>query len=363
MQQMEALLRSALFSGEYLKQEFSASELVDACEKIRAKKSKQRRSEFKIVSAITSYSGIEFSKFISSDVHLEFDVPENLWSSHIEQAKKHFPDAYQVSTKYRRVPYIATFKAATGIEGFERARYEIDVWRGAVNLASNIVKHGRRSFGTDEVPLNNFVNSKFSSVIDSHGEFVRSGLFFYTQWRPPRNHSLRKEARERLQTDIERYVELISRRHALSEFSRSMLVKYVRATDTPNWLYSFTELWSVLEQICCIQSGQDHKKIVERVSTLYEDKAHTKLMLDHLRVRRNNIIHKGYEEKSDTSERILFQLNRYVTQALWLIVSNGLEFSSKDEWVEFLDTTGSVEALRAKKIMLDKAIKFRRQDP
>ncbi|RIJ32408.1 hypothetical protein D1223_00665 [Henriciella mobilis] len=142
-----------------------------------------------------------------------------------------------------------------------------------------------------------------------------------------------------------------------------MLVKYVRATDTPNWLYSFTELWSVLEQICCIQSGQDHKKIVERVSTLYEDKAHTKLMLDHLRVRRNNIIHKGYEEKSDTSERILFQLNRYVTQALWLIVSNGLEFSSKDEWVEFLDTTGSVEALRAKKIMLDKAIKFRRQDP
>ena len=53
-------------------------------------------------------------------------------------------------------------------------------------------------------------------------------------------------------------------------------------------------------------------------------------MLDHLRVRRNNIIHKGYEEKSDTSERILFQLNRYVTQALWLIVSNGLEFSSKE---------------------------------
>lgn len=359
LEELERIIFKAFFSPE-LAADFTVDSLILECERVRREYAKRKRFKFTVLSGLTAYHGIDFSDFSRQNVRVSFDVSEELLREHSRLVDEHFSKAEAANGLFRLVPYTATVYSVNATQAFEDARKAVDVWRGAVNLAKNLSKFGRTSSGRARQPLNEFVNAKFSTVFDEALAIEEGLVFYFSDWEGPQSAMLNGTDPAHLKKRMDRFTTYLNTEHGLSEFVQELLVKYVRACDSPNWHYSFLELWTILEQACCIQPGQTHEIIVNRVSSLYKDKDETNLYLNHLRLRRNSIIHKGYEQKNQTSERMLFQLNRYVSQVLFVMLANKLHVKNKREWENFLDLGDSAEALQSKRRLLNLAIAFRR---
>ena len=204
------------------------------------------------------------------------------------------------------------------------------------------------------------MNSKFSTVHDEEGIAIKNSVWFERDWIAPTKlfqYSKIDEVRRKRFSDVLGYMKT---QHGLSELAHEGLIRYCRALDSTNWQYSFLELWSVLEFLCCIDSNQNHDTICTRVCALYADKELTRLYMNHLKIRRNGLVHAGYEIEERYAEQILYQLNRYVSRVLYFVLSNALELNSKDELREFLDLNLDVARLQRRRRIINSAIEFRR---
>lgn len=358
LENLERLIFRA-FLSKRLPSPFELSDLVAECEEIRRSDAKAPRSKFNVLSAVTSLNGIDFEDFEFGNISVSFKVSASMAKEHDRVVNHHFPRREHPSLHSRMLPYVATVFSTDVESAFRSARDSIDVWRGSINLARNISKYSRMSSSGARLPLNDFVNAQFSTVFDADGKINEDSVYYFADWSGPRSRHLDAIKSAHLLTRIKRYISYTDEKHSLSAFAKDLLIKYVRACDTPNWQYAFLELWGILEQACCLQPGQDHRKVVDRVCCLYADKKQTQLYLNHLRLRRNNIVHKGYEQRNATSERMLFQLNRYVSQVLYLLLSNKLGLNGKREWESFLDLGEPLESLKSRRQLIGRMIEFR----
>ncbi len=85
------------------------------------------------------------------------------------------------------------------------------------------------------------------------------------------------------------------------------LIRYVRCLDHCYLDAVFLELWSVLEFLTQTEKGAGYDKTIRRTASFYEQgEDYDRIVLEHLRERRNYYVHKG--EQYDDHEAIIYML-------------------------------------------------------
>lgn len=141
------------------------------------------------------------------------------------------------------------------------------------------------------------------------------------------------------------------------ELIKNSMISYVRAFDSQDQSDALFKAWGALEKIITPKSGNDYGKIVSRCAFLYDEHYYHKELLEHLRVRRNEYVHVG--EKADDSKKCCYQVQEYFRTSILFHIKNKFSFETIDQANEFLDLPIDIDALKKKRSLYTKAIKFR----
>lgn len=142
------------------------------------------------------------------------------------------------------------------------------------------------------------------------------------------------------------------------EILTAALLRYVRALDFSDYEIAFVKLWGVLELLTGT-SRESNELTVKRASFLLSESEYHRYALDHLRIVRNENIHRG--KNIQEQEACTYQLKRYVQELLIYHILNVNQFDKFEHSIEFLDYPAEIEKLKFKRNNLDKAITFRAQ--
>ncbi|GAB5456892.1 MAG: hypothetical protein Hens2KO_31210 [Henriciella sp.] len=357
----ERIVSKALFSSS-LPIEFDLGDLLNECEALLQIQNKSKRKKYFVLSSFSSAEGIEFSDLKLDDVEIEFAVSDRDWALHTNTIESQYPELAKIAD-HSNARYLASIDAVDEHQAFRAIRRAMDMFRGAINLGTNMRMFRRNSAVRVSEPVNLFRNDKYLSIHAKGEEALSDPLYFFRDWVQPQSVLVPTQLVSMQNQLNNRFIGYLNERGTFNEFAKEGLVRYCRAMDTVDWQYSFLELWSVLEYLCCIQPGQEHRKVVDRASRLYRDTKEARACLDHLRRRRNSMVHGNYEGAASTTEQLLYQLNGYVSQTLWLAIGNKMQFASTQDWIEFLDLKGSVDQLKSRIGTLEKAIRYMSGDP
>lgn len=148
--------------------------------------------------------------------------------------------------------------------------------------------------------------------------------------------------------------------HGLSAAAWTALRAYARALDSDDWRAAFVELWVILERLTCIE-GADYDRLVSRAAYMHEDHQSAKELAQHLRVRRNNIIHSAADDED--AELLIFQTKQLIEPLMYMYISNPYKFKNASELGEFLDLPKATSQLLHRGKLIAFALQFRRPHP
>lgn len=135
------------------------------------------------------------------------------------------------------------------------------------------------------------------------------------------------------------------------------LLRFVRALDESDSNTAFVRLWGALEGLAT--PGQaDYDKLVQRCSFLFKEFTYHGQVLEHLREYRNASLHAG--DESENARTHCFQLQMYFVNLVWFHIRNATYFSSLDEANTYLESPPDSVALKRRRQLVQKAIRFRK---
>jgi hypothetical protein len=159
---------------------------------------------------------------------------------------------------------------------------------------------------------------------------------------------------------------IIRRRIARVPYRDEMLrafARYARALDTVDYDSALLRLWSLLEFLTATEYT-NYDALVKRASFLEGDTAWARVVLQHLRAKRNSGVHA--DVGSNAARGLVWQLKRYVEKAFRLHIVKRGEFETRKDAADFMDLPPSleklnadVEALRERLRLYGRAIEFR----
>ena len=210
------------------------------------------------------------------------------------------------------------------IWNFELNRSVIHTTSSPVELPVNQIRLG---------PIQTVHDEKFKQVGQSFSyqhPFVSSNGSF------GKATSINTQTWERLKI-CEKYVRKQIKKLKFGETVSRLITEYGTCLDTPNRDQSFLNLWTILEQLTACGNGMQmkHDLLVKRVCVLYEDKSMVKLILEHLRANRNQMIH--HMNHSPELNTCFFQLLGFVNQYLLFHLQNAGKFDFLQEAGQVLD--------------------------
>lgn len=255
--------------------------------------------------------------------------------------------------------YVKVFVTARSIdEALEKASNNFAAFRGVLNYLANYTRYSATSWGVNQEKkvFNFFVPFRFSTLHTPTGMLL-GGSYYQKHWQAP-HKPFDLTTQKMFFPNLEKTIRIFRKGHGLSDDAWEVLAAYSRALDTPGYQAAFVKLWAVLELLCCVENNESHEKIVSRCSFLYSDYQETRLMLNHLRERRNKLIHSMEEEELSSEEKLIYQLNRYATYVLKQWIYNPFKFLDKNEFKDFLDSPNDVNLLKRKRYVADLAISF-----
>jgi hypothetical protein len=97
--------------------------------------------------------------------------------------------------------------------------------------------------------------------------------------------------------------------------------RYGRALDKTDYDVALLELWSVMELLT--DSSGNHETVVKRAAFVNRDVQYSKLMLNHIRAYRNNVIHAGHSSDSRNPAVHLIRIVHTKFASSLLTQSNG----------------------------------------
>ena len=245
--------------------------------------------------------------------------------------------------------YAAVYASVRGRSEFEsasRALEALDLLRGMWNLSLNR-RTWRRTTNGRRRPINEVLLGPVHSLHSPDGSLA-SGVdwYEYDYVEPIRSKKFR-EHWERTKRE-ENGIQACLARNAYRSKLEDALRKYTRALDTREWDSGFVLMWGLLEDLTGTRPGESHDATVKRAAFLYSESErdlHVQV-LNHLRGYRNASVHRG--EGSEDIETYLYQLKRYVEDALKFHLENSYGFSSIEEAARFLDQPPELENLDRK---------------
>lgn len=236
----------------------------------------------------------------------------------------------------------------------ELALRTLDEIRGMWNLDVNRRVLWASSSGRLR-PVNRIVLGPIHSLHRPSGKLADGGHLYEPLYHGELPLYSRREDIEGILTftlRIRRWIRQIPYRQDFS----SWFVRYARAFDEVDRITSFIKLWSLLEDLTITGEREPHALTVERGSFVFRDRAYHRGILDQLREARNYFVHEG-GTREDT-ERLLYQLKRYVEVLLLFHVSHGKRFGSKENVRDFLSLPSDKNMLTKRAELINFAQQF-----
>lgn len=236
-----------------------------------------------------------------------------------------------------RTPVSARDEIAAG----NIASEALDEWRAIWNYTLNYGKR-RISFGGGHPdPVNVVVSGPVHTLHHSDGSPATSTHW----WEPAHLDGIRTTPIEpeldRVARLLRKYQRNLSTSAAGSSISK-LLVRYARALDERDMQSGFLKLWGVLE-VATNTTFQSYELTVKRAASVWRDKNRAKVVLQHLRNRRNDLVHQGRDPTNP--QEIVYILKPYVDELLGRLIGNAPNFLSLEEFGHYLDLLRNPAAL------------------
>jgi hypothetical protein len=217
-------------------------------------------------------------------------------------------------------------------EAYEEASDALDLFRGIVNLYINRSKWARISGGMPE-PINELRLGNLHTLHNNYGSSIPES-FWYDRNTAGNKMTIKKP--EEI-VKLKKFMKsaLAATNGKLGKQAKIALIRYARALDNPDLISAFRDLWSVLELITDTSFNR-YTVTIRRAANCHEDKKFISEMANHLRYRRNRLIHEQYGDEKD-SETLLFQLNYLVMPVLGRLIWNRGKCINMPEFGQLLD--------------------------
>lgn len=134
------------------------------------------------------------------------------------------------------------------------------------------------------------------------------------------------------------------------------LRKYAQVLDIRDLESSYLRLWGLLEYLTNTNENESHKDTVKRTSFFFQEREYAKQVLNHLRDHRNRSVHTSGSNQN--IETLLYQLKNFVEVVFEFQITNRFNFSSREEFTQFMNLPEDVSELKRRKEMIGHALKF-----
>ncbi len=241
---------------------------------------------------------------------------------------------YNVPSQKGNYPIvIVRSKARDDRAAFHKMMEALDLARAILNLRINDKIYRRISSGRQ--PINAIRLGPVHTLHKGNGDLIEDF------WYDPdfTEQTFLKNITEEIQIKYIKYWQRVLSRSPLRNELRFALIQYGRALDNPDPFRGFQELWAVLEYLSVTEPGDKYEVTLRRTSSLYRQDRLQYELLNHLRFRRNRLVHFSIGERTTSRQGELFicQAKAFVESFLWFYASHGKRFKDRGEVAEFLD--------------------------
>lgn len=239
-------------------------------------------------------------------------------------------------------PVVVSIKTRTIKEAVDYAIEKIDIIRAIWNIHLNYAQ--RTTFGRPQ-PINRITLGPVFSVHLPNGRFTENGVWQNNAFVPPSNPITLDQYQDVLKKRTRLFLNVI-RNKPIGRKIQDALIKYTRALDHINFDNSLVEMWSIIESLACAERNTSHRQIVDRAAAIYRDKHEARIILEHLRARRNEIVHRNTGFKD--AENTVYQAKMIVEDFIFFYVIFASKYlENEKEIIQFLQLPRDKKLLRS----------------
>ena len=249
----------------------------------------------------------------------------------------------------------------------EKMIIAIDLIRGIWNLRIN--NKMAISFGARKNPPINKITLGHLHTVHNEWGGENEERFYCYQQDYFMNHKIINFAREFSSLsepnlpDVLKFTKKVRgllKKHNYREDVEHAIIRYVRALDTTDYNVAFINLWGILEFLTHALPGDNHTKIVTRVSPYFRNSEYYKQVLEHLRLCRNDRVHSGITTATleQNIEVSVYLLKDCVETLLWFHIRNQFKLKNLQEAAEFMDLSENEDVLKRQIELRESRIKY-----
>jgi hypothetical protein len=238
-------------------------------------------------------------------------------------------------------------------DAFYRGFLAANKFRSLLNYFHNIRHLSRMSSGFTGRPVNKFRWGGLHTIHRPNGADIPNSCFYENDFVPERSLTNVSEESIRFQTFYRRVSASLAR-SPIGDDVWKALGLYCDALDKSDYNAAFVDLWQVIEFLT--NTGRHGYDVtVRRASATYKEKDYYREMINHLRMRRNILIHRGVNDGA--GEELMYRSKMVAENLIKYFILNKFRFKSIIEYSEFLDMPDDISNL---KLQLERVQKFRR---
>jgi len=354
-------IRKAIFSGT-LPSDFTTEQFEDACRREYGKLLARPSIDYRVFFEIVLGPARPATWLAANGCRLYFAPNSSSQFMDIARAARAQAWAQQMPNRALAgptrglMPVVAHVRAPTPHEAHQIALDALDEIRGLMNFIVNERRFSQQSFGVPK-PINKIRLATIQTVHTGDGPLASEGFWYERDWQDTEIVSLTSGDRPLLARFLLAFRKLRRPRNRLAGHATVALRQYARALDNHEWRNAFLELWVVLEYLTGI-SNADYEKLISRASYMHASHADMREIAQHLRIRRNEIVHSSAQD--DDAEQLIFQAKRLVEPLLTFFIANPFGLGDLEQVRSFLDQPKDLTELRKRQRMLGHALHFRR---
>ena len=323
-------VRKNVKNGKSLKSSIGQSEIN------YLKKDKQK---YHLLTSLSFQYFDQLPKLNINKVYIDFlpTLPNKYKIYDNENIKYKFPDYPPNNYTIVRI----SLRARSLSEAIEMGLYTLNLVRGFWNFSLNLRLGSRMQMGKRD-PINNIRLGPLHTIHDERGKLSDNIYWFENEFIIKSSGNIVKDKWEIINKDFNHFRKCIKNSKSNIDIN-SIINYYVNALDTIDYHSAYLKLWSLLEQLTDTGlSGYD--KTISRTLFFYKKDRLNKEALEHLRIVRNRLIHKG--ESPDNIDPILFQMKRFVERVFVFNINNLKYFSNIQEVGKYLDINYDIDSLK-----------------
>lgn len=306
---------------------------------------KQDSKKFVIFTSLSISPNIILRPFTFNDIKISFnDTKNSRFSHYAKEVINNAKIGFRCEFPQNYLPVRVTVNAKTPNEAFLLAENTLNIYRAFANFILKFTQVTISSGPTE--PINKIVTGPIHTVHYPNAKIVDlQNWWFEADYAGPILHMVNDQ---NTFNNMDEFIRIASRKlknHPYRDFMERILIRYVQALDSRDYLATSLKLWGIIESL----TGTDDKKndkLINRATYLFKDRKYYAWELNQLRLFRNSITHHGKSTPNEESYAYLFK--KYADVLIRFHLLNNYHFSSIDEVFDLLDTPSNLQAITMK---------------